>query len=407
MTLKDFHILKLLLSALILSVITTCAYSQCDTIVIYTVADSTEQFVVIPCDSDSTSTYGEILGNVGSMGNITQLLTDSASVPFTPLALAENDYNLLSYPVRTNLALVWSDSIVEQGASCSGTLISSNIALTAGHCIGTVNSFDEFIWKGGKGLYVSPSHVNGFPQNLIGKIKVTHIIILKKFYNNSLDFPNDYALLVLEDPVGSSIGWMGLSYHQNDSILNSTMVSYNFGYPATSGYNGKDMFYNYGIVVTNFFWGEFNNGVPGITGQSGSCFFYVDGNKYLMYGIYVFSTTNDLFTKNRVWEIQKMMDHASTLVSVPDLSITKFSLVNVFPNPMNQTAVLTLDTAVRGNNSAFSIDLYDISGLLVMRESLINCCEYELQKGNLESGLYTVLVYDSKSIIGTTKIVVN
>jgi len=377
MVLNDLYltpnIVKPLFWVALLNIIATCVYSQCDTMVIYNVADSTEQFVVIPCNTDSTSTYGEILGNIGSMGNSIALSTDSASYPFTALTLVENDYNLLSYPVRTNVALVWQDSIVEQGATCSGTLISSNIVLTAGHCIGSVNLFDEFIWKGGKGLYVSPSHANGFPQNQFGKIKVTHIIILKKFYNNSFDYPNDYALLVLEDPIGDLIGWMGISYYQNDSILNSTMVSYNFGYPATSGYDGKDMFYNYGFMAVNFFFGTFNNGVSGIEGQSGSGFFYVDGSKHLMYGIYILSSNNYLFTNKKVWDMQKMMDQVSLLVSVSAMTSSKSSQLNIFPNPMSQKSLLTFDTKTHGGNNIFTIELYDISGRLVMKESLINC----------------------------------
>ena len=389
-----------------LVIIATRAHSQCDTIVIYTVADSSEQFVIIPCNTDSVSTYGEILGNVGSLGNAVALPTDSAAYPFTPLALVENDFNMLSYPIRTNVGLVWTDSLIEQGASCSGTLIASNIVLTAAHCIGAVNSFDDFVWQGGKGLYISPSHANGYPQSQIGKIKVTHIIILKNFYNTTPNIQDDYALLILEENVGNTIGWMGISYHENDSILTAPTVSYNFAYPATSGYDGQDMFYNYGSVGTGFGL-TFNNGVVGIPGQSGSCFFYVDGAKHLMYGIYILSTTNYIFTRSRLWEIQQMMDYSTTIASVSTQPTVRVGKLNVFPNPISQISLLSFDIKGKTGNNTFTLELYDLSGRLIMRNTSIRCCRYELKKGTLESGLYTVLVYDETSIIGTTKIVIN
>jgi V8-like Glu-specific endopeptidase len=402
--------MKFLIIAILIYFGTFTAHTQCDTLVVYDVDNGTIQFMPIPCNPDSLDIYGEILNSEGSMAGGATLLSNSPSNPFNPLSLAQNNYNLLSYPTRTNVALIWSaDTLLQQYASCSGTLISNNIVLTAGHCIGDHNVFDEFNWNGG--AYVSPSLDNGFPQSQFGNLKVKYKIVRKDYYDNgtALWYENDIGLLVLENPIGSSSGWLGLSFHKNDSIINvnDSLVSHNFCYPSLPSYNGESMYNTYGIASINWTNRYAYDGIVAVSGQSGSSLFYEDGTKKMIYAIRITSNIYKMISQRNFWAIKNVMLN-SNILEIKDADYESFQSTSLAPNPMINESILSLKSISNHNNQnmAYSVFVYDAYGRILIEDVLGDDGTYLLRKSQLDSGTYTICISNKSGPIARNKLIV-
>src|SRR4030042_5349383 len=102
--------------------------------------------------------------------------------------------------------------------------------------------------------------------------------------------------MILAQPIGYDIGWLGLGYVATDSFLLDN-VFYNFSYPGVDGYDGLNMYYKYGrfsyvsldlIIATN--------DIDAVRGESGSAFFHTDNLNYPVYGIRTYESCYTLIT---------------------------------------------------------------------------------------------------------------
>ncbi|CMX35313.1 V8-like Glu-specific endopeptidase [Streptococcus pneumoniae] len=134
--------------------------------------------------------------------------------------------NTLQYPYSTS---VYVESVfhgVQNGKNKtyrgSASFIKDNILITAAH-----NIYKHEYGKDAEELYVSPAAT---PDNTpFGTVKVKKYYYLKNFVSDNPDrhSKNDLALLVLEEPIGTKTGTLGLSsLSTNLSGLNVTITGY-------------------------------------------------------------------------------------------------------------------------------------------------------------------------------------
>ena len=134
--------------------------------------------------------------------------------------------NTLQYPYSTS---VYVESVfrgVENGENKtyrgSANFIKDNILITAAH-----NIYKHEFGKEAEELYVTPAAT---PNNTpFGTVKVKKYYYLKNYVSDNPDrhSKNDLALLVLEEPIGTKTGTLGLSsLSTNLSGLNVTITGY-------------------------------------------------------------------------------------------------------------------------------------------------------------------------------------
>jgi V8-like Glu-specific endopeptidase len=385
--------------------IVSCA--QTDTLVVYDISSEIEEVLPIgPFDTTSDNAY--IPGYIGQWQNAINLdLSLPNNTPpnstFSELLAANNQFDVLKYPLRINTAIVphdsISDSLNQQYARCSGALIASNIILTASHCI-AMNYHGEFFWKIDYG-YVSPAHSNGLPQLSIGKIKIEKFAVLKKYY----DSPNynrsyDMGLIVLEEPIGEEIGWFGVGFN-NDSIFYTEPIFYDFCYPSLPSYSGKNMYYYYGnfndINIENSY---IDNGAAGYSGMSGSNLFYTNNDLHIVYGIQTHVGRFLLIGKENFFTIKEFIDLYG--VGISEKQENKYN-IEVYPNPMLDFVFIHVN-GLQVNNDIITFELFNSYGILRKKVENITESKFMIERDDLKSGLYFFIIQKESKIIGRGKI---
>lgn len=269
---------------IILFFILNNCYCQYDTLVIYypytDILDiSLANSDTLIKDSISDSYYGEWDNKI----NLNLELPDSIaqSQSFTNNKFVPEDFDMLSFPIRVNVGLFTYGYTNNARPYGSGVFVSPNAVLTAGHVIckdATHVHFGKILqWK--ENIAISPAFANGNPQGEVGIFKVHKCYLFKNFTNSfGNDRANDMALLILDEPIGYKIGWLGIGYSESHDFF-LTNVFYNFSYPGTNGFDGHNMVYKYGKFMyssDNFSFSD----VTGIPGESGSGFFLWYKNHY-------------------------------------------------------------------------------------------------------------------------------
>lgn len=381
-------------------------FAQMDTIVVFDIPSQTMQLVPIhPFDTLITS--DSVPGFIGNWQNQVDLglnLPDTTppNSTFSNLELALNDFDLLKYPVRTNVAMVWSDSVYEQSALCSGTLISENVVLTAGHCIGKHDIYNVFHWKP-DGTHVSPSHSGGFPQPSIGKIKVEKYAILKGFYDTAYEPANlDIGLLILKEPIGRDIGWLGFGFNY-DSLFYTQPIFYNFSYPAREGYDGEDMYYYKGrfnyIDLSNGFVGHGGVGIPGMSGGS---LFFSNNEINISYGEHIYPGFYKLIRRENFYAIKQIVKMFE--VGISEGAYNKNDIV-IYPNPMIENATIEV---INSNllKDKLTFTLINSLGIECLKIVNIKQSKTLLKRENLKPGMYFFKMLNGTEIVATGKLII-
>ena len=89
------------------------------------------------------------------------------------------------------------------------------------------------------------------------------------------------------------------------------------------------------------------------------------------------------------------------VTGVPEITLN--SKVSVFPNPMVDRAVITMQSGETISNWK----IYDLSGQLVSVSGNQAGSNYEIQRGSLKSGMYILKIYTKAGVAGTLKIMIH
>lgn len=203
----------------------------------------------------------------GSQGVVDEWANDDRKLHIVGGKDERKVFNLKAYPYRTIGRLRNAD-----GSTCTGTMVGPQVMLTAQHCL----KYD----RDGKllKLVFTPGLFKG--ERPWGSYRAINAYYVQRktdlsYRSASLDF----ALVVLNKPVGDRVGWMGTKVLPNSWI--NTELFESAGYP--QDYRGRSIIFRNGRVreVTRFEAGSalmIESDVDTINGQSGSPLFRKNGS---------------------------------------------------------------------------------------------------------------------------------
>ena len=91
---------------------------------------------------------------------------------------------------------------------CTGTLIYDNLVLTNSHCV-----IDSKTGVFSKKIRFLPNFINGKVRSLKDIASVEKVVYGTNFKSRKKDYAKDWAILVLDKPLGRKYGYQGWKYH--------------------------------------------------------------------------------------------------------------------------------------------------------------------------------------------------
>lgn len=145
----------------------------------------------------------------------------------------------------------------------SAAIVAPNLALTAAHCVfDKENNFEPY-----KNWTAYPAYNNGKPYNNLGA-GWDKVYYSKAWKESSGDYNYDWALCVLQDDLGNSVGYHKVATYSSNDAMKNVYVKL-LGYPEKEVFDGKNQYVSSGKItsVSNYsfrasFWtiGGFSGG---------------------------------------------------------------------------------------------------------------------------------------------------
>ncbi len=382
--------------------------AQPDTIVDFDVQTRTVSLISpVPVDTNIQFDHGPSsigpLGNQSTLSLVPPTTNLFSGSQFTKPARAELFDPVTDFPARTAIRIwYWEDDTLRN--NCSGILVDDQFVLTAAHCVYT--SINGPTWFGDS-LLVAPAYDNGQFQPNLPTSKVSHCYIFKRHYDNN--GWHDIALLQLEEPIGQTVGHIGMAF-SNDTSYFSGKVFHKYSYPMQPSfmdtslhYNGDTLYYNYGAIGSDGGWLTIPSGTAlAAQGQSGSSIFYTDNQDYYSFGVLSYASQYRHYQINRDAYFQLSNVITSQTVGLPENHPT-LALLQVYPNPFSSTTTIRFANP-KGQRHSFQV--LDSQGRMVARLDGLTGEEITFDRGELSSGMYFFQLLAGEKIVGRGKLMV-
>lgn len=180
------------------------------------------------------------------------------------------DTTVLPASAVVQILATFPNGEVDQG---TGTMVNQNTVLTAGHCVykysagGFAKSIEVIAGRNGNAEPFSVAHM---------KYEETfNSYIADSQHNSESHGPGDgdIGFISLDRNLGNSTGWLGFM-----ATSGSNYDVNKYGYPGTDGYNGSQMYHDFGPLNANAsgsasgfaYWGWSSSSMSDIPGESGS-----------------------------------------------------------------------------------------------------------------------------------------
>lgn len=413
-----YFLKKITILAFLVLIVKIGFSQQVDTIVMYDYKTKIVSYID-PVEVDTNKIFDHTPHNFGSLGNVTDLFTELPTdslfegVSFTKPQPAQQFYNLTDYPVRTAVKIFgYNADTLKQ--VCSGMLVGESFVITAAHCAFERYKPDSLLNRPLKydSLYIVPAFDNGVHQEELPISTVEKAFIFKSFYNDK-NF-DDYALLKLEKPVGSIVGYTSIAYN-NDLEYYNNRIFHKFSYPSkvstfdsTLVYNGDTMFYNYGAGLTllndsrSCYIEIKSKDAGGVRGQSGSTYLYTNNiDEYYNFGTATWAHNYKHYriTPKVFYQLKNIIDSYSL---VSNTALQKDNSFILYPNPTRDKAVLAFYNL---QNNKIHCKLFNLIGKQVFNKLSVEKDRLVIQKGDTPAGIYFIHLYRDEQLQFTAKLI--
>lgn len=266
-------------------------------------------------------------------GVLPQNLSGDTSRNFTPLDI-----------VNDPSAFPWRFAV--KVGDCSGILIDPYHVLTAGHVVDFVPSFGS--------VKIIPAYNNsempyGFALPIFIYRPTTY----------SITSATDFAIIKLDRPLGSLVGWSGYGYNNSNTFF-TTNKFYNPNYPSGSPFDGNYLYNwknNFDLAQTDFVYSY----RTGITGMSGSAAYSIVSGQNVTYAVLVASGVKfNRLTATKYDLINKVLsdDTPASFDAIPMWVKTYPENIKNNSAPDSVTLIIHNYSSETKSNVSLTVDIY-------------------------------------------------